>query len=325
MSIIRRFILIITISSALLTGCEQPQKTTTKIGLILPLEHTAMREITAGFTDTLKSAYPQPVEIKVENAQNDPNLLRAIIQQMRDSNYDLIVPVGTSTTQMTIAMIHNKPILSLASGISAKERQQLKPCNVAVVHDEISSASIINFIHQLYPNLKNITLIHSADDKVFPEVKAAIAAGKNNHIEIQALMATSLPELTAISQTLSPNTQAILILKDSLIVSGISTLAKVAQNRHIPLMTSDQGSVEDGGGLALGVHEKQIGSEGANLAVEILNDKAICSLPITEMNKLTVFINFRALTLSMQNVPYVVETAKKLGFQVEIIDKPTGR
>ena len=41
-------------------------------------------------------------------------------------------------------------------------------------------------------------------------------------------MVSSLPELYSATQSLPKNAQGIFILKDSLIVSGISTLAKAA-------------------------------------------------------------------------------------------------
>lgn len=306
-------------------ACQKSESQTEKIGVILPLEHRAMDEITEGFVTTLKKLYPKAVNIKIENAQNDPNLQRSIIQQMRDTGYNIIIPVGTNASQMTIAMVHNQPVVSLAADLSDQDRKKLQNGDVAIVHDEISVTSILQFFHQMYPAIHQVVLVHSPSDKVFPELKEAIAAGKQNGILIKTIMASSLPELTSVAQSLPANTQAIFVLKDSLIVSGIGTLANIANERHIPLMTSDQGSVQDGAGFSLGVHEREIGVEGAKLVAAILNGKKASSLPITDMHKLTVFVNQRALTLSFQNPIALIDKAKKLGFSVELTDQPTGR
>ncbi len=307
-------ILLITCS---LIACQDKSSSGVKIGIVVPLEHTAMREIVAGFSDTLQKLYTQPIQIKVANAQNDPNMQRAIIQQMRDQNYALIVPIGMDTTQMTLAMIKSKlqPILSLASELSEQDRKKLKPCNLAIVHDEIPPQKLIAFIHAAYPKLTRLTLIHSASNKVFPEVNTTIAAGKQFGITVHHVMVSTLPDLYSVAHTL-PATEGIFVLKDHLIVSGIATLAKIANERHIPLITSDEGSAQNGAGFALGVPEREIGAAGAKLAAEILSGKSACTLPIIDMKKLTVFINQNALKQEAQDVEKINAAAEWLGYGI---------
>lgn len=305
-----------------ITACRSEKSSGIKIGIIVPLEHTAMKEITAGFSETLRAIYHQPVEIKIANAQNDSNLQRAIIEQMRDENSTLIVPIGTSASEMSLSMIHQQPIISLAAELSEKDRKR-NQCNTALVRDEISSKKMIAFIHSVYPEIKSIALIHSAADKVFPQVKETILAGKEYGITVSPLMASTLPELISVTQSLPPKTEAIFILKDSLIVSGIATLAHAANERKIPLITSDEGSIRDGAGFALGVREREIGVEGAKLAAAILSGKSACALPIAEMKNLTVFINKKSLNDTEQNASAVIDAAKKTGYAIEIIDNKT--
>jgi putative ABC transport system substrate-binding protein len=303
-----------------LSACKPHSSEQIKIGIIEPLEHTAMNEIIAGFTETLQKIYHKPVIITVENAQNDANLQRAIIQKMRDAGTTIIVPIGMGTTQMSLAMVHDQPIVSLASELSEQDRENLKKCNVTVVHDEISSEQLLQFVHVAYPQLTQLILIHSSADKVFPEVDATIAAGKKYGITVKHLMVSSLPELYATASAIPRESQGIFILKDSMIVSGITTLAKIAADKHIPLIASDQGSVQNGAGMSLGVHEKDIGIEGAKLAAAILQGQPVCSLPMIEMQKLTVFINPHSLQKEGQNKEAIEAAAKSLSYQSEIVD-----
>ena len=300
-----------------LSACQQQDKSETTIGIIEPLEHKAMDEIVAGFTETMSKLYHKPVKIKVENSQNDANLERAIIQKMHDEGYNVILPIGTDATEMTLSIAKEQPVVSLASDMSDEARKKLNPCHVAIVHDEISPKQLLTFIHQVYPNIKEISLIHSSANKVFPEVEETVAAGKAVGITVKHVMISSLPELTSAVASLPTSTQAIFILKDHLIVSGVGTLAKAAESRHIPLITSDQGSVQDGAGFALGVHEREIGVEGAKLTAEILNGKSACDLPISEMTNLTVFVNKAAITRENQSLDTISQAAKQLGYKVE--------
>lgn len=314
------FYIFIALSLGLLSACSSSSDTK-KIGIIVPLEHKAMNEIVAGFTGTLQQNYNKKVSFKVANAQGDANLQRAIITQMRNEKYDVIVPIGTSTTQMTNSMIHDQPIVSLASSITELDRKKLRTnCNITAVHDEISTSQLIQFIHQVYPAATTVTLIHSASDKVFPDVKEAIAAGNKLQMNIKPMMVNALPDLYTIANTIPDNTEIILVLKDSLIVSGIATLEKIAEKRQIPLITSDQGSVQDGASLALGVHEKQIGEEGAKLALKVLNGQPPCSIPMTDMTKLTVFVNQSSLIKQHQSLEPIKEATASLHHTIEYVD-----
>jgi len=322
MKIITKIIAAVLCTTSLV-GCSPKRNNDSKtitIGIIEPLEHKAMNEIVAGFTDTLSKLYAKPVAIKVENAQSDANLERAIVQQMRDANYTFVVPIGVDATQMTMAMSPKQSIVSLASDVSANDRNKLHPCHVAVVHDEISSDQIMQFIHTVYPTMKHVTLIHSSANKVFPEVEEAISAGKKYGIVVDHKMVANLPELYGVSQSLPVDTQGIFVLKDSLIVSGVATLQKMAANKHIPLITSDQGSVQDGAGFAVGVHERQIGVEGAKLVAAVLNGQSICSLPIVSMKNLTVFVNKNSLQKEGQTFSAIENAAQKLQYKIEVVD-----
>lgn len=302
----------------ILSSCQQQNSTAIKIGIVVPIEHKAMDEIVNGFSTTLKQSFSQPITIKIENAQGDANLQRAILQQMRDQQYTMIVPIGMTATQMAVSMLKKQPIVSLATDFSEQDRSKLNPCNLAIVDDEITPKQLIQFIHTVYPQLTQLILIHSSADKIMPQVAETIAAGKQNNMTINHLMVATLPELYTSAQAIPPQTQGIFILKDNLIASGISTLEKIAETRHIPLMTSDQGSVQDGAGFALGVHEKEIGIAGAKLAGDILHGKSACALPITKMTKLTVFINQNSLKKAEQNPEPILTAAKQLGYAVEL-------
>ncbi len=302
-----------------LSGCK-PSANEKRIGIIIPIEHKALNEIVAGFTETLSAQSSYPLKFKIANAQGDINLQRAIIQQMRDEHYDLIAPIGTDATQMSLAVSPNQSIISLAASLSQTERAKLKSCHVAVVHDEISAEQLIHFVHLVYPQLTKLVLVHSTSDKVFPEVAAAIAAGKRYGIQIKARMVPTLNDLYSTANNIPADTTGLLVLKDSLIVSGISTLAIAAEKRHIPLITSDQGSVQEGAAFALGVHERDIGSEGAKLAASLLAGKPACDLPIIEMTRLTVFVNKATLIKEHQPLQAIQSAAKQQHYAIEFVD-----
>lgn len=290
-----------------------------KVGIVMPADVQAMHEIIAGFKQTLQKEYSHPIEFEVANAQSDANLQHAILMQMRDQNYNLIVPIGDDATQMAVATNKQQPILGLAADLSDADRAKLNPCNVAIVDDEVSDAKILEFVHAAYPQLKKIALVHSAADKIFPEVAQVKQEASGMGIEVKDVMTATLPDMQSAVKELPSDIQAIFVLKDALIVSGIPQLVQIAKQRQIPLITSDDGSVQNGAGFAVGVHESEIGQDGGLLAAQILDGKAACNLPITKMTKLTVFINKQAMASSGQNIETVINTAKQLNYKVELL------
>jgi len=303
------------------TTTTKPQIIT--IGIIEPIKHQAMDEIVSGFTQVTdqynKQQSTNKIVIKVENAQADANLERAIIQKMALANYDIIAPIGVDATYMTLSQIKDKPVISIASDINEKDRTKMDPCHVAVVHDEISNQQMLNFSQAAYPNVKKILLVYSNSNKVFPEVANFKQIAKSKNIEVNAVMVNSLAEMDmTLKQSIKDN-QMIFILKDHLIVSAIANIAKIANSKKIPLVTSDQGSVVGGGGFALGVPEKNIGIDSAKLALDIIKGTPTCSIPIVDMTDLRVFINKKALIISGQNPQTVIDTATKLKYKIEIV------
>jgi len=309
--------LIIASSVIILNGCEKSASNKKRIGIVLPIEHQSLNEIVNGFEVTLTALYKKPIEFEVANAAGDINIEHAIITKMRDENYDLIVPIATSTSQMTVAIIKNKPIVALAADYPEKDRIPKQTCNIAVVDDEINKTQIIAFIHSAYPQLKTLTLIHSASDKIFPEVAEVKQAALRYGINLHVFMIQNLPDLYSVGEAIPNDSEAIFILKDSVIASGIETLIKIAAKHQIPLITSDDGTISKGASFAVGVHEKAIGSEGAKLASAILNGKNPCLLPITKMTKPTVFINKH---IGTENIAQLRKTAQKLSLPIELIN-----
>ena len=251
--------------------------------------------------------------------QGDINLQRAIIQKFNQDQSGLIVPVSTSTTQMTAAIVTKKPIVSLASTFSEADREQRSVKNITNVDDESGVAMGMKFCFAAIPNLHKVTIIHSASDKIMPEVETFIVAAKANGIEVQDLMIQQLPELYLASSRIAEDSQAIFILKDNLVASGINTLVNVADKKHLPLISSDNATVERGAAFALGIKESQIGVEGAKLAAQVLRGGDIRKISIKVLDEFFIFVNKDAVAKQGLNLDEIKNTAKKQNYPVIIL------
>jgi len=276
----------------LLFASELSQKSNLvlRVGVLVPMQHAALEEIVDGFQTVLKEHYGDRISINVQNAQGDVKLERSILELFKGQSVDLIVPIGTRATQMTLSLIKEMPIVSLAAMVSESERQKRKPLNITGILDEIGGKEKLDFIRGILPTIKEITLIyHSGNEKNFEEVAELKAYAQQLGITVQPIVIQNLLELTNAAQGISEKSGAVLILKDHLMASGIRLLVPLVAARHIPLIASDEGSVKEGATIALGVREKMIGEEGGHLAIEVLEGKPLASLPMQPLKELAVF------------------------------------
>ncbi|MCC8370399.1 MAG: ABC transporter substrate-binding protein [Rickettsia endosymbiont of Stiretrus anchorago] len=250
--------------------------------VIVPLEHAAMTQIVAGIEESLKAI---DAKIIVKNAHADPNILLAIIKQIKDQDIDVIIPIGTSGCQTVISHIPNKPIVCAAAKIDNKNLPL-----VTGVNDEIKITDIINKLSFL----QNITLIYSSSEKVISEVEEMESYAKKNNISLNLKMVQNLNDLPVAVKNAPENTQCFVILKDHLIVSGINILKQEAFKRNIPIIASDEGSVISGATIAVGVQEKDIGFKAGNQAKQILESIAPKDIPFQNMDELTLFVNLKS-------------------------------
>ncbi len=312
----RRILLIsfcLFISMAAQANTSLPTKT---IGILVPIEVPAMQEIVAGFQSQLQKKYPGKIHYVIKNAEGDANLQQAILQQFKTQSLDLVAPIGTSATLAAMNALPHLPVLGVAADVPHSSLH-----NVTNVLDEVSITKQMLFIHQVLPALHRLTLVYSPSDTVFPEVKAATLAGKTQGILIEKLMIQQLSDLYSIGQQIHADNQAILMLKDLLVVSGTPTLAKVAATHQIPLIASDDGSVQKGAAFALGVSEREIGIESANLAAKILQGTKAYDIPTDFMQNYTVFINANAAKNQKVDLALIQVVAKQDHYPVVDLSK----
>ena len=285
------------------------------VGIVVPVAIPAMTQIVNGFETTLNKESKIPVKYLVKNAQGSASIQRSILQEFNAPSVSLVAPIGTDAAQMTIAMIRNKPIVGIAADHLKEQAAKANNPNVTGVLSKVPPEKRMQLIHEAMPHLKKLTIVYSTDDRIFSQVKQFEIAAKKNHITVQKLMVTQLSDLYTLSKNIAPDSQAIFILKDELVVSGLNTLLQQAQTKHISVIASDDGSVEKGAAFALGVSEFQTGVDAAKVAAEILNGKKASDMPVHIMNHYFVFLNKK----SMVDPAVIKAAAKKLGYTVNLL------
>lgn len=315
---IQKIIIGLCCTISLACAAEKPQQPVT-VGILVPIALPAMTQIVNGFETALNQTSKTPVKYLVKNAQGDANIQRSILQEFNTSSVALVAPIGTDAAQMTIAMIRNKPIVGIAADHLKSQAKKANNPNVTGVLSKVAPIERMHFLHEAMPTLKKLTIVYSADSRIFSQVKQFEKAAKKNHLHVQKLMVSQLSDLYTLSKNIAPDSQAIFILKDELVVSGLNTLLQQARMKHIPVIASDDGSVGKGAAFALGVSEYQTGVDAGRVAAQILAGKKAGDMPIHIMKHYFVFLNPTAATAQHINPETVKAAAKKLGYQIKTL------
>ncbi|MBT3394050.1 MAG: hypothetical protein HN411_02930 [Waddliaceae bacterium] len=286
------------------------------VGVVVPMPHVAMDEIVAGVYEALDD---DDINIVVQNAYGEAEMQRSIIQQFIDNKVDVIAPIGTDATLMALKMSDDIPVVGLAS-YAVEEQENYSPEKFSVILDEISLATQLNFIKKAVVDIRHLTIVYSASLKAYNDAHEFSFVAKDAGIEVQGLMVQSLADMYAISNAIDSKTDAIVILKDHLVVSACGTLAQKAAQLGVPLITSDLGSIATGGAFALAVEEKDIGVIGGQQIKKILKGESEDLEAVVVLEDLKVFINTAACKAQGIDSDAIATCAKKEGYHDIIVD-----
>jgi len=284
------------------------------IGIVVPIEHQAMKDTTDGFIERIRQKYGNSVVIDIQNAQGDGTIQKAIIENFKRKNFDLIVPIGTDVTLMTQNIIQRQPILGLDVTNMVTQEQS----NVTGIRESPIDPSY-TFIKQLIPQLKKVTMVYSASDKNYEMVQVFKTLAAQDNVAVQPIMIQSLADLYVLAQAVDRDSNAIFIAKDHLVASGASSLAQAASQLGIPLIASDQGSVIAGGAVAMGNKELDIGKTGAEIAIQLLEGALPKEIAIDPLSSYTVFVNAAALNKQGLELEQIQKAAQTLGYPLELV------
>lgn len=298
-----------------------PQKNTQeehiKIGIVVPLQHAALEDITNGFKQEILSILgEQKVSIHVQNALGDINLQKSALNKFINDKVNLLVTVATGTTQMAINLASKEQaILFLAANVAPGSKTALARPGLMGVVDEIAPIKQLKFIRAALPDLKKVTVIYSSSDKMPDDAALFSEACKQEGLHVQQLMIQNLSELYTVASRIEQDSEAIIILKDNMVASGIEALIQQAEKLKIPLITSDEGTNAKGGAFALGVVEADVGRQGARIAADYFAKKNI-SKPIEYLDKISVFINLKACEKQGVNPDNIIKAALEQNYEV---------
>lgn len=237
------------------------------IALVLPFEHQAMNDIESG----LLAHFPH--DVKTFRAHGDMALLSQILNKIKNDGYRFIVPVGTSTSQMTVSVFEkNKQttIICAAAHLSQNILNSNKE-RIYVINDQVLPDEMLR---RIQPYVKKIAFLYSNSEKSFEDMSQARSFASALSLNFEEKVIQQVQDIPIALRSLPKQIDAVFIFKDHLIVSALPYLVQEAQKRKIPLIVSDLSSVQKGATMAYGVEESQIGYYSGALIAALLRQES---------------------------------------------------
>lgn len=297
----KQIMLAFLFSCLFLTSCEKSEDPRISIAILTPITHPSLEQIETGFKETMEKEHPGQYRFVTYNAQGNKTLMRSEIEEIAQKDYALLFTIGTSASQMAAEVFAKKKLKTpivftcvndpVTFHIVASEKMPGGHITGVkeVLHFEEELAALLKY----KPSIHKILLVYNPAEPGLEKDKKHIAhILQQKNIHLQTVEAFQTNELLSKVSPFMSSADALIILKDNTVVSGLDVLVKLCNKHRIPLMASDLDSPGRGAAFGYGVYEVNFGIEGAYKALQIL-DRGIDpgTIPVTPVSEFTLRVN----------------------------------
>jgi putative ABC transport system substrate-binding protein len=259
-----------------------------RIAILTPMTHPSLEQIEKGFVKTLAQHDCEKFKFKTYNALGNKTLMRSCVEEIARGKYDLVLAIGASTARMS-KEVFEKKLLSTPIVFTAVPT----PLKFDLIASEASSGNQLTGVKEttdfakelgfLRDKVKSVLLVYDPSQHSLEMDKQEIKKVLDGMgIEMGVAEVFKTNEILMKSTTYIDDVDAVLVIKDNTVVSGIDALVKLCEQKEKLLIASDLDSADRGVPLAFGVSELIYGEEAAKKALSILVEKKMPrEIPIT--------------------------------------------
>lgn len=298
-----KFLAVFVIMS-LLAGCSATASTSIKtdkfqVGILQWVEHPDFEDSKLGFIDGLfeSGLDDSKADIEILNAQGDAGTAQQIAGKFVNEKKDLILAIGTTSTQTVYNLTKEIPIVFAAVTDPVKagvvEGLEKTGTNVTGVSNFTPPAEIFALINELFPKAKDIgTIYNPGEVNSSVQVERAGEICKEKGLNLIAVSVSSSGEVPQAVQSLVGRIDVLYVPTDNTVVSSMEAVIKVTNANKIPTVGSGKGQVDGGVLIAKGVDYYAMGIEAGKMAADILtNGKKPSDISVLMPHDLAVSVN----------------------------------
>jgi putative ABC transport system substrate-binding protein len=282
------FILVFVLICLAIVGLFTFKGEECRIAILTPTTHPSLEQIEKGFVDTMEKHCRQKFTVKTYNALGNKSLMRSEAEEIALGDYDLVFTIATQATR-TMKEVFEKKKLSTPIVFSAVSF----PIEMDLVASEESSGNQLTGVKETTDFAKELEILRNQAQTVLLVYDPSSPSLTSNKEEIEMIlngMGIGLKtveifktnEILLKTAPFMEEADAVLVIKDNTVISGLDVLVKLCDQKNKLLIASDLDSPDRGVPYAYGVSEVIYGEEAAKKALLILDDdKLPRDIPIT--------------------------------------------
>ena len=277
------------------------------IGISQLVQHPALDAAAEGFKEAFADAGAD-VKWSEQNANGEQATALTIAQQFAADDLDLTLAVATPAAQAMAQNIINIPLLftAVTDPVSAElvDSMEEPGSNVTGTSDAAPIEEQLELLKQLVPDAERVGVVY-ASGEVNSQVQvdqAEEAAGPLG-LEIVTQTVTTVNEIQQAVEALG-DVDAIYVPTDNMVVAGIASLVQVAEDKQIPVIAAEEGTVEGGAVATLGIDYTELGRQTGEMALRILRDgEDPATMPVETATEFTYVVNEAAAERQGVTIP----------------------
>lgn len=265
---------------AVISACST-DRNIPSVGFLDVAEDATLAKARKGFFDAMEqngfSEAKKTLQVYEANAQGDIAMLNQSCDYLIAKNVDIIAANATLSTITAVKRTQAVPVCMMVAPSPELARLTDKnghaPGNLFGVYETLSYIDTsVALIRQFYPQAKVIgTIYNSSEPQSTNALNKLQSAAERLGLTILPMPVTASSESQLVAQTLiAKKPEVFFALPDNVIFASFETIAKVCDEAHIPIFTSESGLVSRGAVASYGADFYQWGFQAGLQAIEFL-------------------------------------------------------
>ena len=260
---------------------------TYKVGVVQLVQHEALDAATKGFTDALKEALGDKVEVVEKNASGDSNNCSPIVNGFISDKVDLIMANATPALQAAASATSTIPILGTsvtdyATALEIANWTGTVGGNISGTSDLAPLDKQAAMLQELFPNAKKVGMLFCSSEpnskyQVDEVTKLLSAAG----ITCTEYTFTDSNDVSSVTQKACDDSDVLYIPTDNTAASNTEAIANVVLAAGTPVIAGEAGICRGCGVATLSIDYYELGKITGQMAAKILTGEAdISTMPV---------------------------------------------
>ena len=260
---------------------------TYKVGVVQLVQHEALDAATKGFTDALKEALGDKVEVVEKNASGDSNNCSTIVNGFISDKVDLIMANATPALQAAASATSTIPILGTsvtdyATALEIADWTGTVGGNISGTSDLAPLDKQAAMLQELFPNAKKVGMLFCSSEpnskyQVDEVTKLLSAAG----ITCTEYTFTDSNDVSSVTQKAADFSDVVYIPTDNTAASNTEAIANVLIPAGVPAICGEEGLCRGCGVATLSISYYDLGVTTGKMAAKILKGEAnISEMPV---------------------------------------------